>query len=150
MAKDAKRLAESAEKEAKRTEKRRQNKLSKSLGESADAGIKKPMVVVVIEKRLAKCEASMKVYRYLDPTVKEDVPEPTVAEVEKFISTIERTTVEIALSSGQRALPVMKKLAELRALVIMAFPMAHDRLRPIVDAAVKKASKPIRQAENRV
>lgn len=99
MAKDAKRLAESAEKEAKRAEKRRQNKLSKSPGESADSGIKKPMVVVVIEKRLAKCDASMKVYRYLDPTVKEDVAKPTVAEVEKFISIIERTTVEIALSS---------------------------------------------------
>lgn len=36
MAKDAKRLAESAEKEAKRAEKRRQNKLSKSPTESAD------------------------------------------------------------------------------------------------------------------
>lgn len=150
MAKDAKRLADSAEKEAKRAEKRRQNKLSKSPVESAEAGIKKPMVVVVIEKRLAKCEASMKVYRYLDPTVEEDLPEPTVAEVEKLLSTIEKTTVEIALSSGHRALPVLKKLAELRALVMLAFPKAEDRLRPIVDAAVKKASKPIRQAENRV
>lgn len=108
------------------------------------------MIVVVIEKRLSKCEASMKVYRYLDPTVKENLPEPELHEVEKFLSTIERTTVEIALSSGQRSLPVLKKLAELRAMVMLAFPKAEDRLRPIVDAAVKKASKPIRQAENRV
>lgn len=112
--------------------------------------MKKPMVVVVIEKRLSKCEASMKVYRYLDPTAEEDLPEPELHEVEKLLSTIEKTTVEIALSSGHRALPVLRKLAELRALVMLAFPKAHDHLRPIVDAAVKKASKPIRQAENRV
>lgn len=108
------------------------------------------MVVVVIEKRLSKCETSMKVYRYLDPTVEEDLPEPELHEVQKLLSTIERTTVEIALSSGHRALPVLKKLAELRALVMLAFPKAEDRLRPIVDSAVKKASKPIREAENRV
>lgn len=61
--------------------------------------MKKPMVVTLIEKRLSKCETSMKVYRYLDPTVKEDIAEPTNAEVEKLISTIEKATLEIASSS---------------------------------------------------
>ena len=149
MAKDAERLAAGAEKEAKRAEKRRQNKLARPSVTTPDGSIKKPMVVTVIEKRLSKCEASTRVYRFLDPTVTDKPAEPESADVMKFLSTIERITVEIALSSGHRAMPVLRKLAELRALVMLAFPKVEDPLRPIVDAAVKKASKPIRQAENR-
>lgn len=149
MAKDSARLAASAEKEAKKAERRRQNKLARPAQTQDGGQIKKPMVVTVIEKRLSKCEASMRVYRFLDPTVTDKPAEPESSDVSKFLSTIERTTVEIALSSGNRAMPVLRKLAELRALVMLAFPNVHDPLRPIVDAAVKKAAKPIRQAENR-
>ncbi|MFB0964655.1 MAG: hypothetical protein QMC36_03020 [Patescibacteria group bacterium] len=149
MAKEAERLAASADKEAKRAEKRKQNKASRNAPDSPNGSIKKPMLVTVIERRLSKCEASMRVYRFLDPTVTEPIAEPSEGDVSTFLSTIEKVTMEIALSSGNRAMPVLRKLAELRAVVMLAFPNVHDPLRPIVDAAVKKAAKPIRQAENR-
>ena len=98
IVRDAERLAASGEKEAKRAAKRAANKLSReSSAPEAARPFRKHPVVVSLEKRLAKHAKSMDVYRYLDPTVSEDVPRPSLEDIADFLNAIEKTTYEVAL-----------------------------------------------------
>lgn len=98
LLRDAKRLAASAEKEAGRAAKRAANKLARKASAPEGARpFKKHPVVVSLEKRLSRHAKSMDVYRYLDPTVSEDVPRPAPEDVCDFLSAIEKTTYEVAL-----------------------------------------------------
>lgn len=143
--------ASGAEKEAKRAEKRNARKAEREGSPDAAKARKSPLVHS-LEKHLSRCATSWKVYRYLcefKSLVEELPPTPSDDEVTFFLSNLEKFSLGAALSSGKKALPMLKLTTDLRSLAIVVFPGARDSLRPVVDAAIKKHSKPQPQAENR-
>lgn len=149
----ASKAADGASKEAKRAERRNARKAERSAQNATTPGTeKKSPLSSVLEKRLSSCDISMKAYRYLREyeNLSDNLPpKPTDDEVSTLLANLEKITLSLAFSGGTKALPMMKLMTVLRSLAIVVFPGAHDSLRPIVDAAIKKHSKPQPQAENR-